>query len=261
MASKSPFAGGFTSGGSTGGETTVNRSQPPPMQNAGGWSWLPGESGKNWMQDPFNVEAFLDYMKGGGAVGAAGRAGEELKGAIPEAAGAQAGAIEAAQAGFEPYAGAGEAAIQQQQALAGLLGPEAQQAAIAQLEASPQFQAMAAQGERAILQNAAATGGLRGGNVQAMLAQYRPQLLTSLIEQQYTRLGGLSAAGLSATGSQAALAPELGAIRAGGILGPAQFEYMQRGREAEAAGAVAKETLGAIPQLIGTAGKLFGAVL
>lgn len=103
-------------------------------------------------------------------------------------------------AGFSPYSGAGEAALQQQQALAGLLGPEAQAAAIAQLEASPQFQSMVAQGERAILQNAAATGGVRGGNVQAALATFRPQLLSQIIEQQYAKLGGLSSQGLEATG-------------------------------------------------------------
>lgn len=114
-------------------------------------------------------------------------------------------AQQAAQAGFAPYTGAGQAALQQQQALAGLLGPEAQQQAISMVESSPQYQAMLQQGETAILQNAAATGGLRGGNVQAALAQFRPQLLSSLIEQQYGRLGGLSAAGLQAAGQGAQL--------------------------------------------------------
>lgn len=106
-------------------------------------------------------------------------------------------------AALKEYTEAGGLAIEQQQALAGLLGPEAQQAAIAQLEASPQFQAMLQQGEQAILANAAATGGVRGGNTQAMLAQFRPQLLSSLIQQQYERLGGMSAAGQQAAVQQA----------------------------------------------------------
>jgi hypothetical protein len=104
-----------------------------------------------------------------------------------------------------PYETAGQQAFGQQQALIGLQGPEAQQQAIAALEASPQFQALQQQGENAILQNASATGGLRGGNVQAALSQFRPQVLNSLIEQQYGRLGGIAGAGLGVTGDLVSL--------------------------------------------------------
>jgi hypothetical protein len=128
------------------------------------------------------------------------------KSAAEEAAGAQRSASEAAiaeqrrqQAEMErllaPYMQAGQGALDAQQALLGLGGPEAQQAAIAQLEASPQFQAMVEQGETAILQNASATGGLRGGNTQAALAQFRPQMLSQLIQQQMAQLGGLAGMG------------------------------------------------------------------
>jgi hypothetical protein len=51
------------------------------------------------------------------------------------------------------------------------------------------------QGEEALLQRASATGGLRGGNIQAALAQFRPQMLQAEIEKQYGRLGGLTALG------------------------------------------------------------------
>jgi hypothetical protein len=54
------------------------------------------------------------------------------------------------------------------------------------------------QGEEAILQQASATGGLRGGNTQGALAQFRPQVLSSLINQQYGRLGGLTSMGQNA---------------------------------------------------------------
>lgn len=128
------------------------------------------------------------------------------KNAAEEASGAQRDASQAAieeqrrqQAESErllaPYMQAGQGALGQQQALLGLGGPEAQQAAIAQLEQSPQFQAMMQQGEEAILQNASATGGLRGGNTQAALAQFRPAMLSQLIQQQMAQLGGLSAMG------------------------------------------------------------------
>lgn len=108
------------------------------------------------------------------------------------------------------YQTAGTQALQQQSALAGLEGPEAQRAAIANLEANPEFQAIARQGEEAILANAAATGGLRGGNTQAALAQFRPQLLQAYIDQQYSRLGGLSGQGLNV--SQDLLGRGFGAI-------------------------------------------------
>ena len=113
--------------------------------------------------------------------------------------------------GFQPFQEAGAQAFEQQQALAGLQGPEAQQAAISQIESSPFLQSQIEQGERALLQRASATGGLRGGNVQAALAQFRPQMLQQAIEQQYGRLGGFAGTGLGVTealfrGGQAAAA-------------------------------------------------------
>ena len=101
--------------------------------------------------------------------------------------------------GLQPYAQAGVGALQQQQALLGLLGPEAQQQAIAQLEQGAGFQSQVRQGEEALLQRASATGGLRGGNIQAALAQFRPQMLQQEIEAQYGRLGGMTALGQTTT--------------------------------------------------------------
>ena len=145
----------------------------------------------------------------GGITGAkqAGQAAEAA--AATQAAAAQAG-IDEQKRQFDklvelmsPYVTAGTGAMAQQQALIGLSGPEAQAAAIAQQEQSPIFQALTQQGESAILQNAAATGGLRGGNVQAALSQFRPQVLNSLIEQQYGRLGGFTKLGQASAAGQA----------------------------------------------------------
>lgn len=130
---------------------------------------------------------------------------------------------------MEPYVTAGAGGLKGMQDLAGLSGAEAQQAAIAGLEGSPQFQALAQQGENAMLQQASATGGLRGGNIQGALAQFRPQMLSQLIEQQYGRLGGIagmgqaSASGQAAQGMQSAsnignLMQGIGAAQAGGIM-------------------------------------------
>lgn len=112
---------------------------------------------------------------------------------------------------LQPFQQAGAQAFEQQQAIAGLRGPEAQRAAIAQIEQSPFLQSQIQQGEEALLQRASATGGLRGGNIQAALAQFRPQMLQQAIEQQYGRLGGFAGAGLGVTeqlyrGGQAAAA-------------------------------------------------------
>jgi hypothetical protein len=96
---------------------------------------------------------------------------------------------------LQQYAAAGAPALEQQQALIGLRGPEAQQAAISAIERSPGFQSQVKLGEEALLQRASATGGLRGGNIQAALAQFRPQMLQREIETQYGRLGGLAGVG------------------------------------------------------------------
>lgn len=137
------------------------------------------------------------------------------------------------QALLKPYVEAGTGALANQLALTGVSGAEAQQAAINALQQGPEFAALTRQGEEAILQNAAATGGLRGGNVQGALAQFRPQVLSSLIEQQYSRLGGLASAGQNAatgvgtagmqTGTNVSnLLSQQGAAQAGGILAGAQ---------------------------------------
>ena len=131
---------------------------------------------------------------------------------------------------LQPYSQAGTAALGQQQALLGMGTPEAQQQAINAIQSGPQFQALQQQGENAILQNASATGGLRGGNVQGALAQFRPALLSGLIEQQYNRLGGLTSigqnaaagvgnAGMSTGANIANLLGRQGQAAAGGILG------------------------------------------
>ena len=171
--------------------------------------------------------------------------------------------------GLQPYAAAGAPALEQQQALLGLRGPEAQQAAIAAIEQGAGFQAQVRQGEEAILQGASATGGLRGGNIQAALGQFRPQMLEREIAQQYGRLGGMtnlgltvntnlaqlgqsSAAGTGAAGLQtgariAGLEGQIGSAQAGGELAsgralssafnlPAQFLGLQYGMKGGAPG-------------------------
>ena len=134
---------------------------------------------------------------------------------------------------LEPYGQGGIPALTEQLNILGLNGDQAQQGAISAQEQSPFFQALAAQGENALLQNASATGGLRGGNIQGALAQFRPQLLNQFIEQQYGRLGGMtalgqqSAAGVATNGLNVAsnignLLGGIGQAQAGGALAQGQ---------------------------------------
>jgi len=99
---------------------------------------------------------------------------------------------------LRPYTDVGSSAVNKQGDLMGLNGDEAQKAAVDAIQNGPQFQSMAQQGENSILQNASATGGLRGGNIQASLAQFRPNLLAQTIQQQYQNLGGLTSVGQNA---------------------------------------------------------------
>ena len=143
--------------------------------------------------------------------------------------------------GLRPFQEAGARAFEQQQALTGLLGPQAQQQAVTQLAQSQEFRGLVQQGEESLLQRASATGGLRGGNVQAALAQFRPQMLQQQIETQLGRLGGIAgtglgvserlasigqaaaagqaAAGMGSAGAIGDLLGQAGAARAGGIIG------------------------------------------
>ena len=99
---------------------------------------------------------------------------------------------------LKPYVESGHLSIAEQGNLLGINGLKAQQAAIQGIQQGPQFKALTQQGENAILQNASATGGLRGGNTQAALAQFRPNLLSNLIQQRLQNLSGLTSIGENA---------------------------------------------------------------
>lgn len=118
--------------------------------------------------------------------------------------------FDAVQKLLAPYVNAGTGAVTNQQNLIGLGGNDAQQQAIEQLKKSAQFGQLAQQGENSILQNASATGGLRGGNVQAALAQFRPQLLNQLIQQQFSNLGGIAQLGQASAAGQASAGLQTG---------------------------------------------------
>lgn len=103
--------------------------------------------------------------------------------------------FEAARELLAPYNSAGQKSLERQQTLLGMNGQEATFNMIKQLLAGANFNELVQQQEDAMLQNASATGGLRGGNIQASLAQFRPNLLQQILQQQYNNLGGLTSLG------------------------------------------------------------------
>lgn len=135
---------------------------------------------------------------------------------------------------------------------AGMTGQQAQAQAIEQIAQSPILQELTRQGEEAILQNAAATGGLRGGNVQGLLARYRPQMLQDEINRQYARLSGISDMGrqaISQTPTQVSVGSAPSLNTAPYLQNIGNINAQQLLTQAEAQG----EALGAIGKGIGTA--------
>jgi hypothetical protein len=192
-------------------------------------------------------------LLGGSLLSAGVQSSAARRGAAAQTASAQAG-IEEQRRQFEavrellaPFVTGGTTAFGQQMALTGAAGADAQRAALQSIEQGPEFAALAQQGETAILQNAAATGGLRGGNVQGALAQFRPQILSGLIEQQYSRLGGLASAGQNAAA---------GVGTAGMQTGQNISSLMQQQGAARAGSALAQGQ--AFGNLIGSAGMAIG---
>lgn len=193
-----------------------------PEKGTVGYVWdkdVGGTWSEAWAEAGDAVSTNIDDISG---VTAAGDAADIQRDALEAATARQEAALADAQGYYDtasgyydPYQEAGAGATDALSALTGGAGSAAQAEAMAALEASPLFQGLSGQGETAILQNAAATGGLRGGNTQGALAQYRPQLLQSIIQQQVGNLSGLAGMGLS--GSQGAAGIE--AARANAALG------------------------------------------
>jgi len=109
------------------------------------------------------------------------------------------------QARFNQFAEEGAGASQQQAALSGALGPNAQRQAFADFAESPGQAFLRERAERALTRNAAATGGLRGGNVLSELQRQAMGFAQQDLNNQFERLGQVANRGFQAAGQQAGL--------------------------------------------------------
>ena len=130
---------------------------------------------------------------------------------------------------LSPYREAGGLALQEQQALLGLQGQDAQEAAYGRFSASPAQKFLEEQGLRLVNTSSAITGA-GGGERLRELTRFSQGLASQGFDDYYNRLGGMSGTGYTATtgglqlGAQnvanRALARQEGAeARASGILG------------------------------------------
>lgn len=196
-------------------------------------------------------------VSAGGAAYAANKNSEAAKEASEAQAAAAASGADLTMTQFnklqellKPYADAGYQSLDEQKNILGLGAPGSQKAAYDQIANSEAYQSLAAQGENAMLQNASATGGLRGGNTQGALAQFRPALLSQMLEQQYSRLSGMTSigqnaaantgnAGMEAGSAASAFLGQQGAAYAGNALAQAQANQQMTSGITQGIGSIA----------------------
>lgn len=161
-----------------------------------------------------------------------------------KAASEQAGAAESAanlglqrylttRSDLSPFTEAGQKSIQEQAALSGALGPEAEVRALQAFQESPGQAFLRRRAERALIRNQAAIGGLGGGNIRKALQEQAIGFAQQDFANRFNRLGAVSGAGLQAAGQlanigsvqaqqQGSLLQQAGEARAGGILDSTQ---------------------------------------
>jgi len=172
------------------------------------------------------VGAISSNQKKQAAKGAAGAQERASQAGIAE----QRRQFDISQTQAEPFRQAGLGALEQQQALLGLSGVEAQQQALTAFQESPGQAFLRQRGEQSILRQASATGGLGGARVQEALQQQGIGFAQQDLQNQLARLSGIAGQGQVATQNVAQLGAQQasnignllsagGQAQAGGILG------------------------------------------
>ena len=164
--------------------------------------------------------------------------GAEQEAARAQEAGITAGIAETrrqfdiTQEAFQPFRERGGLAGEEEAALLGLRGTEAEQAALGRFQESPGQVFLRQRQERSLLRNQAAIGGLGGGNVRTALQEQAFGIASQQLGERQNRLAALARGGLSAVGQQAGFGGQAaanisnllvgrGAARASGITGRA----------------------------------------
>lgn len=106
--------------------------------------------------------------------------------------------FEATQSNLQPSLEAGNLAREEQQALIGLSGPEAEAAALSRAENSPGQQFLRDRAQKNLLRNASAIGGLGGGNVRKALVRQGVGFAQQDLQNRFGRLGQLAGQGQAA---------------------------------------------------------------
>lgn len=126
------------------------------------------------------------------------------------------------QAQLDPFARGGRAAFAEQQALLGLGGQEAQDAAFNSFTESPGQRFIRERAQKSLTRNAAALGGTGSGNVRSALVEQGAGFAAQDFGNQFNRLGDISAAG-----QNAATNIGQGALTTGGNVGATKFNAGQ----------------------------------
>jgi len=141
---------------------------------------------------------------------------------------------------------AGAQASQQQQAMLGLQGAEAQQAAYGAIQESPGQKFIRDRQQKALLRGSAAIGGLGGGTVRTALQEQAAGFASQDIDKQLGRLQALSGQGMQARGQM--VGKDVGISETGaGLMGAraekeaAAAAEAKRRRESKEAQAYARE--------------------
>lgn len=200
------------------------------------------------------LQAQLDLMGLGGSMGNMPTVEEFNQGGNQSASGSYVGGVNKFRVNGQVFDTREEAeAYAATQATGGVSAADAQRNAIAAIEGGSQFGQLVKQGEYALMANGAATGGLRGGDTQAAMAQFRPQMLQALIDKQLAQYGALAANGQNAAAMTGTAAQNAGAQvnQALGDRGAAQAgAYLAQGQAWSNAGAGILNTLGSMAQPI-----------
>jgi hypothetical protein len=163
-------------------------------------------------------------------------------------------ALQASGGLLDPVAQGGLSAFNLQGAQSGALGPEAQQQAFSNFQASPGQDFLRNRAEQSLLRNQAAIGGLGGGNVRSALQEQAIGLASQDFGNQFDRLGQLSSFGLPALGQQSSQAFQTGQSLAGGRTRAGEQIAGQIGNTSSALANLANQQGGGLSDILGAGG-------